>query len=85
MLQIDDGILIFPVGLNAHALDATTKNAPNTIALGHNPKAPIALMADTLPLLGIDLLGGSVFGKLLSKLRNLFANGKHQGIEACTG
>ena len=77
MLQIDDGVLIFPIGLNAHALDTTAKNTPDTVALGHNPKASIALMTGTLPLLGIDLFGRGILGKLLSKLGNLLANSKH--------
>ena len=51
MLQVNDGFLVFPVGLDDHALDGTTDHAEGTGLFLDNAETLLALQAATLPLL----------------------------------
>ena len=84
MLQVDDGLLIFPVGLDNQTLNGATDNAEGTGLLLDNTEALLALQAATLPLLvaQIDRLIGN--RKFRAELGHLLAHGKHQRVETGT-
>ena len=51
MLQVNDGFLIFPVGLNDHALDGTTDHAEGTGLFLDNAETLLSLQATALPFI----------------------------------
>ena len=82
MLQVDNGLLVFPVGLDDHALDGTTDHAEGMGLFLNNAETLLTLQASALPLIvaQIDrLIGDSQLGAQLS---HLLAHGKHQRVEA---
>ena len=84
MLQVDDGFLIFPVGLDNHALDGTADHAEGMGLFLNNAETLLALQTAALPLLvaQIDWLIGD--RKLGAELGHLLAHGKHQRVETGT-
>ena len=82
MLQVDDGFLVFPVGLDDHTLDGATDHAEGMGLFLNNTEPLLALQAAALPLIvaQIDrLIGDSQLG---AQLGHLLAHGKHQRVEA---
>ena len=82
MLQVNDGFLVFPVGLNDHALNGTTDHAEGTGLFLDNAETLLALQAAALPFIVAQndrLIGDSQLGAQLS---HLLAHGKHQRVEA---
>lgn len=82
VLQVDDGLLVFPVGLDNHALDGATDHAKGMGLFLNNTETLLTLQATALPLIvaQIDrLIGDSQLGAQLS---HLLAHGKHQCVEA---
>ena len=84
MLQVDDRLLIFPVGLNNQALNRATDHAEGTGLLLDNAEPLLALQTATLPLIiaKIDRLVRD--RQLGAKLSHLLAHGKHQRVETGT-
>ena len=84
MLQIDDGLLIFPVGLDNQALDGATDHAEGTGLLLDNTEPLLALQAATLPLLIAQIDRLIRDRQLSAELSHLLAHGKHQRVETGT-
>ena len=84
MLQIDDGLLIFPVGLDNQALDGATDHAEGTGLLLDNTEPLLALQATTLPLLIAQIDRLIRDRQLSAELSHLLAHGKHQRVETGT-
>ena len=82
MLQVNDGFLVFPVGLDDHALDGTTDHAEGTGLFLDNAETLLALQAATLPLLVAQIDRLIRDRQLGAKLSHLLAHGKHQRVEA---
>ena len=82
MLQVNDGFLVFPVGLDDHTLNGTTDHAEGTGLFLNNAETLLTLQATALPLIVAQndrLIRDSQLGAQLS---HLLAHGKHQRIEA---
>ena len=82
MLQVDDSFLVFPVGLDDHALNRATNHTEGTGLFLDNAEPLLALQTAALPLLvaQIDRLIGD--RQLGAQLSHLLAHGKHQRVEA---
>ena len=81
MLQVNDGFLVFPVGLDDHALDGTTDHAEGTGLFLDNAETLLTLQAAALPLIvaQVDRFIGD--RQLGAELGHLLTYGKHQRIE----
>ena len=84
MLQVNDGFLVFPVGLDDHALDGTTDHAEGTGLFLDNAETLLSLQATALPFIvaQVDRLIGD--RQLGAELGHLLTHGKHQRVEAGT-
>ena len=82
MLQVNDGFLVFPVGLDDHALDGTTDHAEGTGLFLDNAETLLSLQATALPFIvaQVDRLIGD--RQLGAQLSHLLTHGKHQRVEA---
>ena len=65
MLQVDDGFLVFPVGLDDHTLDGATDHAEGMRLFLNNAETLLTLQATALPLIVAQvnrLIGDSQLG-----------------------
>ena len=89
VLQVQDGLVVFPVGLHDHALDGLAGNAPDIGCNLLHMEGTLALLATPRPHLAEVLLGEVVGRKLGSGTGTLLAhhltNAKHELVHARTG
>ena len=82
MLQVDDGFLVFPVGLDNHALDGATDHAEGMGLFLNNAETLLTLQATALPLIVAQIDRLITDSQLGAQLSHLLAHGKHQCVEA---
>ena len=84
MLQVDDGFLVFPVGLDDHALNRATNHTEGMRLFLNNAEPLLALQTAALPLLVAQIDRLIRDRQLGAKLSHLLAHGKHQRVKTGT-
>ena len=82
MLQVDDGFLVFPVGLDNHALDGASDHTEGMGFFLNNAETLLTLQATALPLIVAQIDRFITDSQLGAQLSHLLAHGKHQRVEA---